>query len=138
MDSEQAYITSAPPSPTIPPPTRDIHTDLSEDKEVVEAYKRDPLTFVGNQRVAGMHYAFQALQGLKRHYKEYTLPVYALHGKRDSVTWSEGTKRFIEQVSSKNKVLRLLDTSSHILMDGNIMLENVTEIANWILETSKE
>lgn len=56
-----------------------VYTDLSEDAEVVEGYMKDPLNFIGNQRVLGMHLALGALRGLKKHYKEYTLPVFAIH-----------------------------------------------------------
>lgn len=57
---------------------------------------------------------------------------------QDKVTWSEGSKRFIEQISSTRKAYKPVSSVSHVLLEGAPMLECVNDIAAWVIQTVNE
>eukprot|EP00892_Ulva_mutabilis_P006370 jgi/Ulvmu1/4104/UM019_0083.1 len=108
--------------------------DMSEDPQVRQDYVDDPLNYVGPVRVKTARKIEGAMKALKKQYPDFTLPVFGQHGSADKCTSFRGHKAFIDQVSSADKTLSIVEGGYHELLMGPQKEQCMTTIADWVLQ----
>jgi acylglycerol lipase len=73
------------------------------------------------------------MQRLKPAYKDFTLPIFGLHGDTDRCTSMRGHKAFIDNVSSVDKTFDVVPGGYHELLMGPQKQECYQKVATWIL-----
>ncbi len=105
--------------------------DLSNDPEVGEAYRRDPLVHVkisARMGIEGLKSARLALSGRS----PYHLPILLMHGEDDQITSPEGSKLF-HQANPDNSELHIWKGLKHELHNETASPEVLQAILDWCL-----
>jgi len=86
---------------------------VSKDRSVVNAYRKDPLIYHGKSNARSGWEVMKAMKRLQEKAAEFDLPISIMHGMEDKLTEPEGSIRFFENISSKDKELKLYDGLYH-------------------------
>jgi acylglycerol lipase len=87
--------------------------EFSRDPKVVQALIDDPLLANEVQPTKTVAEMVRADERLKRDFPLFTLPLFIIHGTRDTVTRPEGSKEFYDRASSADKTLKLYEGYFH-------------------------
>ena len=92
-------------------------TGLSRIPEEVQAFVADPLIYHGGMpaRLAAS-ILFTSRENWAR-YPAWALPTLVLHGTADTITEPEGSRRFVDTISSPDKTLHLVEGGYHELLN---------------------
>ena len=101
--------------------------------QVRQAYTSDKLICHTNIPVKTARQVEAAMNRLKSAYKEFTLPIFGLHGDTDRVTSMRGHKAFIDNASSVDKTFHVVPGGYHELLMGPQRQECFQKISTWIL-----
>ncbi len=104
---------------TLAPDAGIFHLDLgdfSRDAETVRASKADPLVFTGGAPARTAVALLDAIEAIREHAGELTVPVLAVHGEDDKITPPQGSRDLIRRAASRDKTLRILPHLYHDLL----------------------
>lgn len=105
---------------------------FSRDPAVVAALLADPLIGNEKQPLATVDTLIRASQRLEADFAKITLPVFILHGSKDTVTMPDGSRLFHQKAGAADKTLTIYEGHAHDLL-ADIGREGVLEdIAAWI------
>ncbi len=107
-------------------------TAVSRDPKVVSDYVNDPLNYTGKIFVRTGHETLQATKSIRGYFPEFNWPVLILHGTADRLTEPEGSQLFYDQISSKDKTLRLFQGWYHELLNEPEKEQVFELIKDWI------
>ncbi|MBT8080130.1 MAG: lysophospholipase [Gammaproteobacteria bacterium] len=111
--------------------------DLSRDADEVESYEGDPL--VHNKATARWAASLlEEISWLKRQAPKIRMPIMMMHGDADPINLPMGSKRFMANVTYKDKSLKLYKGSLHVPhgdLDKNVVIR---DLADWILAHSRK
>lgn len=93
----------------------------------------DPLNFVGPVRVKTARKIEAAMNGLKKKYADFTLPVFGQHGSADKCTSLRAHQAFMDRISSTDKTLSIVEGGHHELLMGPQKEQCMATIADWVL-----
>lgn len=101
---------------------------ICRDEAVVKDYDNDPLVLKEtNQKLLGETFVRGPIW-LEEHIKEYRYPCLILHGDDDRIVTKEASEWFYENISSKDKELKLYDEFFHEILnekDKEIVIEDI-------------
>lgn len=98
-----------------------------------QAYTSDELICHTDIPVKSARQVEAAMNRLKPAYKEFTLPIFGLHGNSDRVTSMRGHKAFIDNASSVDKTFDVVPGGYHELLMGPQKQECFQKVSTWIL-----
>ncbi|HYP26053.1 MAG TPA: alpha/beta hydrolase [Blastocatellia bacterium] len=106
-------------------------SSLSRDPEVGKAYASDPLV---NRLVSARWYAeiTEAMREVRGLGPLLTLPLLMLQGTEDKLISEDGAKRLFEEVSSKDKELKIYPGYYHELFNEPEKFEVYDLVASWL------
>lgn len=106
---------------------------ICRDKKVVEDYDNDPLVLKEtNLKLLGEAFV-KGPTWIKENVKNYTYPCLILHGENDQIVIREASKWLFENISSKDKNIKIYPKCYHEILnekeEKHIVIE---DILNWI------
>eukprot|EP00123_Amoebidium_parasiticum_P016531 comp23480_c1_seq1/m.39259 comp23480_c1_seq1/g.39259 ORF comp23480_c1_seq1/g.39259 comp23480_c1_seq1/m.39259 type:complete len:313 (-) comp23480_c1_seq1:230-1168(-) len=111
MRSMARTLASKAPKLTVPDKV-DVNT-VCRDKEVTERLKQDTLRYHGGIHANVGHEVLSYAENMQKRLNEITLPILITHGEADIVCIPEGSKIVHENVSSKDKTLKMFPDMWH-------------------------
>jgi acylglycerol lipase len=106
--------------------------DISRDKAVIEAARRDPLYYRGKMRART---GYQIIRGIRRARAIaplVSLPLLVLHGGDDRVMPPAGSRHVLESAASKDKSLVVYDGLYHEILNEPEKAQPLAAIAAWL------
>jgi acylglycerol lipase len=89
---------------------------MSRDKQVVEAGKKDPLVYQDGAPARTARELLNAMDVIHAHENEITIPLFVMHGGADTVTSPQGSKDLIAKAASKDKAIKIYPGYYHDLL----------------------
>lgn len=122
-------------APTMPAPTEKIEpARLYRGAEHDGVYANDPLVYRGTPpMLVGSTVVETSLRNWKR-YREWRVPVLAIHGTDDILTDPRGSERLIESVASDDKTLHLVEGGYHEVLNDTHRDAALQVILGWLEE----
>lgn len=105
---------------------------LSRRKEVVEAYKNDPLVYHGNIGARTGYEMMRTIEWIQPRLAEIALPLFAAHGTEDKLVPCAATVMLHEQAASADKTLKLFEGGQHELFNDTCAEEFFADITAWL------
>lgn len=105
---------------------------LSHDPEAVEAIRHDPLLYLGRVKWRTLGSAAPIIHENWKLYPRVRVPVLVVHGSADRIANPEGSRQFIETVSSPDKTLHLVEDGLHALLDDTGRQQTRQVILEWL------
>lgn len=108
---------------------------LTHEKEIWEAYERDPLVFK-NPTVSIIFQMYKASKSIWNNLNKIELPILMLHGGSDMIVPKLATEKSFELIASKDKTKKIYDGMYHEIhneIDRKLVYE---DIINWISKHS--
>jgi len=123
------YLSKVLPSVSIP---NDVNPKLiSHDPKVVEEYQRDPLV----QSRITLRLGDELLENLDKvpaMARQMKLPILIFHGSADGITSVEGSKKFFQNVPSKDKSLKIYPDFFHETLNEIGRKEVYQDVLDWL------
>lgn len=106
---------------------------ICRDKKVVEDYDNDPLVLKEtNLKLLGEAFVKGPIW-IKENVKNYTYPCLILHGENDQIVINQASKWLFENISSKDKAVKIYPKCYHeILNEKEEKYIVIEDILNWI------
>lgn len=104
---------------------------LSRDPKVDTAFMADPLVLKSVTARFGTE-ALAMIASIKRRAGSVTLPLLAIHGEADPLNSLAGTRRYFEQVGSRDKQLNVYPGSLHEVYHDLDQAKVFADLQNWI------
>ncbi|MDQ3539729.1 MAG: lysophospholipase [Chloroflexota bacterium] len=114
------------------PRGRDDEDFLTTDPEVRRQFGMDPLTHHGATRLGTAAAMLRAGEDARRKLDRIRLPLLAMHGANDTLTFPSGTRALYERASSADKTLKLWPGMKHEIFNEPDRREVVTSTLDWI------
>ncbi|KIC95957.1 acylglycerol lipase [Flavihumibacter solisilvae] len=108
--------------------------DFSRNKSVVDTMNNDPFLLGEKQPAKTMQQLLRAADDLKNGMNRISLPLLILHGTADRATSPEGSKYFMENVSSSDRELKLYEGFYHDLVNDRNNGVVIDDIISWLSE----
>jgi acylglycerol lipase len=105
---------------------------FSRDPRRVEFMDKDPLLQGEIQPARTVAQMLRAAARLRREFQRITLPVFIMHGTKDSVTKPSGSRLFHERAGSTDKTLKLYEGHFHDLLNDIDREKVMADIQGWI------
>lgn len=119
--------------PAGPLPRRDSDEDfLTTDPDVRTQFGLDPLTHHGPTRIRTAAEMLWAGEDARKRLDRIRLPLLAMHGANDTLTFPNGTRALYERASSPDKTLKLWPGMKHEIFNEPGRREVVTFMLDWI------
>ncbi|MCA1828381.1 MAG: alpha/beta hydrolase, partial [Myxococcales bacterium] len=110
---------------------------FSRDPRFVAQCKGDPLVDHGNGPARTAAQLVGAIEFIREHMEEVTVPLLALHGGADAITPPQGSRDLVERAHSSDKTLRIYDGLYHDLLHEPEKQQVMSDIAAWVDERSR-
>ena len=107
-------------------------TGLSRIPEQVEAFRSDPLIYHGGMPARLAASILFASRDAWARYRAWRLPTLAFHGTADTITEPEGSRRFVDAISSPDKTLHLVEGGYHELLNDVDAEETLHVVLTWL------
>ncbi|KAM6592368.1 hypothetical protein CsatA_000071 [Cannabis sativa] len=107
-------------------------TPVSRDPEALEAKYSDPLVYTGSIRVRTGYEILKITSYLQQNLNKLRVPFLVLHGKADTITDPEASKKLYEEASSVDKEIKLFDGLLHDLLFEPERQEIMEDIIEWL------
>lgn len=111
--------------------------DMSQDPVVVKDFLSDPLITHGNVCARTGNELLKAFRQLGTKAKDIRLPVYIGHGTNDRCTSLPASRRFIQNVASKDATLHEFEGGYHELLHGPEWQDATDQMVQWMHQRSK-
>lgn len=105
---------------------------LSRRKEVVEAYKNDPLVYHGNIGARTGYEMMRTIEWIQPKLSEITLPLFTAHGTEDKLVPCAATVMLHERAASADKTTKLFEGGQHELFNDTCAEEFFADIIAWL------
>lgn len=105
---------------------------LTTDPEVRRQFGLDPLTHHGPTRIRTAAEMLWAGEDARRKLARIRLPLLAMHGANDTLTFPSGTRALHERASSADKTLKLWPGMKHEIFNEPGRREVITFMLDWI------
>jgi alpha-beta hydrolase superfamily lysophospholipase len=105
---------------------------FSRDPRVVEQCKSDPLVDQGNGPARTAAQLVGAIDFIRQHMEEVTVPLLVMHGGADAITPPQGSRDLIERARSADKTLEIYDGLYHDLLHEPEKQQVMSDIAAWM------
>jgi alpha-beta hydrolase superfamily lysophospholipase len=105
---------------------------FSRDPRVAEQCKDDPLVDQGKGPARTAAQLAGAIDFVRDHMEEVTVPFLALHGGADEITPPQGSRDLTERARSADKTLRIYDGLYHDLLHEPEKEQVMSDIAAWM------
>ncbi len=112
-------------------------SDLSRDPAVVAAFNADPLVAHSKTKCRMGFEVLHAFRALAPRYKEFTLPLLAMHGTADRVTSLPAVRRLVEAAGSADKQLVPWEGAFHELFNEPEQAAVMDKLTSWLLERAQ-
>jgi acylglycerol lipase len=110
---------------------------MNPDPELVKDIMADPLNTVGNLPIRTGNEVLRGMRLLRKHWPEFTLPIYAHHGAVDKCTSAPATQAFVAAAGSADKTLHLVPGGFHEVLMSPGVGEGLTDgMIGWIKQHS--
>lgn len=108
---------------------------MCRDKAVIEDYNNDPLVLrETNIKLLGESF-IKGSKWIGEHIRDYNYPCLILHGEKDRIVKKEESKWLFNNISSKDKSMKIYPECYHEILSEKDQKENVIEdIHKWIEE----
>ena len=107
-------------------------TGISRVPEQVRAFVSDPLVYHGGMPARLAASIVFASRDNWAHYPRWRVPTLAFHGTADTFTEPEGSRRFIDAISSTDKALHVVDGGYHELLNDLGAEEARRVVLTWL------
>ena len=110
----------------------DVADKVSHDKAIVERYNNDPLVL--KKATIGFFYEFivKASENIYKKTNEYYYPCFIGHGGDDRIVSKEASKRFYNEISSKDKTLKIYSSLYHEIFNEFTKDKIISDYIKWI------
>lgn len=105
---------------------------VSKDPAVVEAYVNDPLVFTGKSTARLGAEMLKAMQRVTDQMDQINLPILILQGSEDKLVDPDGAKKFYENISSKDKTLKIYEGLYHEVFNEPERDQVLTDMEVWL------
>jgi len=105
---------------------------LTTDPDVRTQFGLDPLTHHGSPRLRTAFEMLQAGNDARTKLDRLRVPILAMHGANDTLTFPSGTRALYEHASSPDKMLKLWPGMKHEIFNEPGRREVVTFMLDWI------
>jgi len=107
-------------------------TGLSRIREQVQAFVADPLIYHGGMPAwLAASILFTSRDNWAR-YAAWEAPTLVLHGTADTITEPEGSRRFVDTISSPDRMLHIVDGGYHELLNDVGAEETLSVVIAWL------
>jgi acylglycerol lipase len=117
-------------------PKMRIRNDLSElictDKDVVENYINDPLVLKDATLRFYMQILIAGTKCIERNIDKYCYPCLIMHGGDDKIVPKESSQYFYDNISSKDKTIKIYDGLYHEIMNEKEKDHVIDDMINWL------
>lgn len=119
--------------PAGPLPRRDRDEDLlTTDPDVRHQFGLDPLTHHGPTRIRTAVEMLNAGVDARKKLSQLRMPLLAMHGENDTLTFPSGTRALYEAASSADKTLKLWPGMKHEIFNEPDRREVIMFMLDWI------
>ncbi len=118
--------------PAAPLPRRDKEDGLTTDLDVRHEFRLDPLTYHGPTRIRTAVEMLRAGEDARKRLDQIRLPLLAMHGANDTLTYPSGTQALYDRASSEDKTLKLWPGLKHEIFNEPQRREVLEIMLDWI------
>ena len=105
---------------------------ISQDQNVVNAYKSDPLVYRGKIRARLGVELLKTMDMVSRMAPEIRMPVLIMHGAADRLASPEGSKMLYREVNSADKTLKIYEGYHHEIFNEPGRGQVLADVASWL------
>lgn len=118
-------------TPTLPAVKIDS-SFISKDPQVVAAYDSDPLNYRGGVLARTGAELLKSTRQINKSMPAFSLPVLIMHGLQDKLADVAGSQILYEQISSKDKTLKLYEGLYHEIFNEPEKDQVIREMIEWL------
>ena len=107
-------------------------TAISQDQAVIDAYLNDPLVYKGRVRARLGAELIRTYQQGRQRMSWINLPVRIMHGTADRLSEPDGSQMLYEQISSRDKTLKLYQDFYHEILNEPGREQVLADIETWL------
>lgn len=104
---------------------------VSRDPDVVREYVADPLVFHGKMSARMCRELFSGMHAIQADAARISLPILILHGGEDVMTAPEGSRFLHQQISSKDKTLKIYPGLYHEIFNEPERADVLEDVLDW-------
>ena len=105
---------------------------ISKDPDVVKAYVNDPLVFHGKTPARLAAEMLSAMLRVTTEARKITLPIILVHGSKDALADPAGSQMLYDEVSSKEKTLKIYDGLYHEVFNEPERDQVLKDVEDWL------
>ena len=105
---------------------------LTRDAEGAQKLEDDDLLYLGAMNFTTASTGGNLADENWERYDELTVPILAIHGTADEATSPAGSEELIEDASSTDKTLELVDGAKHSLLDDSDAESVMSTMLRWL------
>jgi len=105
---------------------------ISQDKNVVNAYVRDPLVYRGKIRARLGVELIKAMGTLKRQISKIHMPILVMHGAADRLSDPKGSEVLYQEASSTDKTLNVYEGYYHEIFNEPGCEQVLADVEAWL------
>lgn len=110
----------------------DLSALISRDNAVIDKYRKDPLIHDKATIRFFKQFIVEGITYLKTNAKEYYYDCLILHGKDDKIISYKSSENFYNNISSKNKKIKIYDNLYHEILNENEKDLVINDITAWL------
>ncbi|MTI65513.1 MAG: alpha/beta hydrolase [Firmicutes bacterium] len=109
-----------------------LYNKLSRDNKISDDFLKDPLNLKKASLKIHVEFLINGIDWLNDNVHKYNLPCFIIHGGDDKIVNKEASENFYNNISSKDKKLKIYDKLYHEILNENIRDEILEDINKWI------
>ncbi|MTI71045.1 MAG: alpha/beta hydrolase [Firmicutes bacterium] len=109
-----------------------LYNKLSRDDKISDDFLKDPLNLMEASLKIHVEFLINGIDWLNHNVHKYNLPCLIIHGGNDKIVNKEASENFYNNISSKDKKLKIYDKLYHEILNENIRDEILKDINKWI------
>lgn len=114
-------------------PTIKLNADhVSRDKNVVEAYKNDPMNYTDRLLAGPSYLSIKATKRAQKNFEHITCPLLVMHGGNDKMASIAGSKLLYNKSTSDDKELKVFTGLYHEIFNEPERLEVFYTVKTWL------
>ncbi len=110
---------------------------LTNDPKVIEAYKKDPLSYHGNTLRQGKE-VLEAMKTVEAKSTKIFCPVLIFHGSNDKIVKPQGSFNIFMKLGSKDRTMHFIPHGYHELHNDTEKNHYLTLLLNWLKKHSNK
>lgn len=109
-----------------------LSRDLCRVPQVVEEYKADPLILKDATLKFYVEFLVKGTDWISENISSYQYPCLIIHGEKDKIVAKEVSMFLYNNISSKNKEIKIYDNLYHEILNENYKGKIIWDITSWI------